>query len=636
MTSKAATLILFFLMSVKLVAQDTLLPNVTVTASLLEQEQKETGRNIFSIRGDLFSSFPVHSVDELLRYLPGVEVQQRGPQGAQSNIILRGGTFQQVLVIIDGIRLNDPITGHFNSYIPLHPSEIERIEILKGSASAVYGSEAVGGVINIISKTFYRKNVLGKKSFQAKLATGSYKMINGEINARYANERTILSVGVQTNNADGPALRGTNGYFHLHNTSLAFSTTFKKEWTLQFRTAADLRSFNAQNFFTSFASDTAHEKVRSWWNHLQLKKQTRGGELIWDAGYKKLRDQFWFRPAAIPNDNRSGLFSTQLYYMAASDKKWGYTTGVQLQQKRIRSNDRGNHNRWQAAAYGIFRQQIGKKLFLNQGLRLGWDEGNALILVPQFNMAWSGNRISFRASGGRSFRDADFTERYNNYNKSLVTSGSIGNPWLEPEKAWNLEAGADFQLKKGLQVSSTVFVRRHRNLIDWTPTPYADMPRKENLSPAGTYSLAKNVEEINTSGFELDIQYRHQISTTSSIWTSLGYTWIGSKNEDSIPSFYISSHARHLLNFSSLFTIRSFAISLNGLFKERNSRKAAAINADISPSYFIMGMKMAYSPPKLKGKFFVQADNLFNKRYSDLLGALMPGRWLSGGIEITL
>ncbi|HRF24346.1 MAG TPA: TonB-dependent receptor plug domain-containing protein, partial [Chitinophagaceae bacterium] len=92
------------------------------------------------------------------RYLPGVEVQQRGPQGSQSDIVLRGGTFQQVLVIIDGIKLNDPLTGHFNSYIPINTDEIERIEILKGAASAIYGSEAVGGVINIITKTFYRKN----------------------------------------------------------------------------------------------------------------------------------------------------------------------------------------------------------------------------------------------------------------------------------------------------------------------------------------------------------------------------------------------------------------------------------------------------------------------------------------------
>jgi iron complex outermembrane receptor protein len=138
------------------------LSNVVVTAGLQEQQLRESGRNIFTIRAAQLKQLPAHSIDELLRYLPGVEVQQRGPQGSQSDIVLRGGTFQQVLVIIDGIKLNDPLTGHFNSYIPINTDEIERIEILKGAASAIYGSEAVGGVINIITKTFYLKNTDSK------------------------------------------------------------------------------------------------------------------------------------------------------------------------------------------------------------------------------------------------------------------------------------------------------------------------------------------------------------------------------------------------------------------------------------------------------------------------------------------
>ncbi len=130
---------------------------VTVTASLSSQKISRTGRNVVVIKGEEFNKLPVHSIDELLRYLPGIEIQQRGPMGSQSDIVLRGGTFQQVLVILDGVRLNDPNTGHFNSYIPIAPAEIDRIEILKGASSAIYGSEAVGGVIQIITKSFATK-----------------------------------------------------------------------------------------------------------------------------------------------------------------------------------------------------------------------------------------------------------------------------------------------------------------------------------------------------------------------------------------------------------------------------------------------------------------------------------------------
>src|SRR6187431_1144557 len=124
---------------------------VTVTASRSAQKISETGRNITVIEGKLFQQLPVSSIDELLKYVPGIEVQSRGPMGAQSDIVMRGGTFQQVLVLLDGIKLNDPLTGHFSSYFPVAPYEIERIEVLRGPAAAMYGAEAVGGVVNIIT-----------------------------------------------------------------------------------------------------------------------------------------------------------------------------------------------------------------------------------------------------------------------------------------------------------------------------------------------------------------------------------------------------------------------------------------------------------------------------------------------------
>ncbi len=104
---------------------------VVVSASFSPSQSSKTGRNILVVKGEQIMNLPVNSVDELLRYLPGLEVQARGPMGVQSDISIRGSTFQQVLVVLDGIRLNDPLTGHFNSYIPLPASEIERIEILK-------------------------------------------------------------------------------------------------------------------------------------------------------------------------------------------------------------------------------------------------------------------------------------------------------------------------------------------------------------------------------------------------------------------------------------------------------------------------------------------------------------------------
>ena len=137
---KAKSLILALILCSLAKAQniDSLLNPVTVTATLQELPASKTGRNITSISGAYFSQLPIHSIDDLLKYLPGVEVQQRGPAGSQADIVIRGGTYQQVLVLLDGLRLNDANTGHFSAYIPIAPSEIERVEILKGAASGIW------------------------------------------------------------------------------------------------------------------------------------------------------------------------------------------------------------------------------------------------------------------------------------------------------------------------------------------------------------------------------------------------------------------------------------------------------------------------------------------------------------------
>jgi len=135
-------------------AQVPVLEPVLISSSAQQKRIRETGRNISVLTKDDIKNIPANSLDELLRFVPGIEVQQRGPQGSQSDLIIRGGTFQQVLVVIDGMRANEPLTGHFNAYIPIHPEEIERIEVIKGAAAAIFGPDAVGGVVHVITKAF--------------------------------------------------------------------------------------------------------------------------------------------------------------------------------------------------------------------------------------------------------------------------------------------------------------------------------------------------------------------------------------------------------------------------------------------------------------------------------------------------
>ncbi len=625
--------ILFLPLSYFSYCQGTItLDPVSISATLKPINISKTGRNIVIIKGEDFNKLPIHSIDELLRYLPGIEVQSRGPMGSQSDIVIRGGTFQQVLVVLDGLRLNDPNSGHFTGYIPVAPSEIDRIEIIKGASSAIYGSEAVGGVIHIITKTFAAKNNEDKKQLAVQATGGQYGLWGINAGGYYQKKHTAISAGILSNNANGQQQRGTTGYFNNNTASLSLSHYFNDYLHLSLRTSYDKRNFSAQNFYTTFKSDTANEAVETFWNQLNLTYKKGANKFSLDGGYKQVKDKYAFNSVGAPNRNTSTLLQFLGLYERTISNKTSLTGGLQIQNKKIISNDRGNHQLIQAAGFINLNQSLGD-FSVMPALRVDHTENSGTELVPQMNISYKKNNLQLRGSAGKTIRQADFTERYNNYNKTFVASGSIGNPDLEAEHSFSYEAGADLFVKNVFKISATAFKRDQQKLIDWTPTPYSNMPRKTNLSPTGSYALAKNIAKVNTAGFETDIQFIKQINSSQKISAMLGLLWLDSKSSDSITSFYISSHAKYSSNFSLAYENKIFAISINGIYKKRREQSAAAINTTLSPQYFIMNTKAEIFVLKRSSIFF-QADNLFNKNYSDLLGSQMPGRWIMGGIII--
>lgn len=629
--------LLIFFKTPAIFSQDQELDPVVVSGSLSAQKSRETGRNIIVIRQEEIRMLPANSLDEILKFIPGIEVQQRGPQGAQSDIVIRGGTFQQVLVVIDGIRINDPLTGHFNSYIPIHPNEIDRIEVLKGASSAIFGADAVGGVINIITKKFQQRYQQEGSSVQAKISAGSYGMLDRSMHIRLQGNKNYLSFGYQKQKADGPQLRGTTGYFDNENLVLSVGRILNNKWTLMARGAIDNRSFNAQNFYTTFKSDTANEKVNSTWQQLVLTKKSSQSTLEILAGTKQLLDIFYFRPNASPNRNKTGMFNFQVNNTMNINDKNTWTAGVQSFMKRIRSNDRGNHDHLHAGIFSVFTHRLPSKIILSESIRADWDKSYKWVMVPQINVAWSPGKTTLRSSVGKSIRDADFTERYNNYNKSLVTGGSIGNPNLKAEKAWNMELGFDYTLSSSIELRSTVFSRVQQELIDWSTTSYADMPRKVNLSPTGNYALASNISSVTTRGFEVDLAGVKVWNENKRIRWRTGLIYLNSVTPiGAAPSFYISSHAKWMWSNTVVWMMKNTSVSYSSLFKTRNPQKSASLGVEVTKQYFLHNLRIEKMFFKKKLGCFIQIDNLTNIRYSDLLGSRMPGRWWSGGAVIGL
>ena len=610
---------------------------VIISSSMQQKRIRETGRNIAILTKEDIKNIPANSLDELLRFVPGIEVQQRGPQGSQADLIIRGGTFQQVLVVIDGMRATEPLTGHFNAYIPIHPEEIERIEVIKGAAAAIFGPDAVGGVVHVITKAFTQNFGTKNKSAAASVQGGQYGLFNGRIALSSSNKKSYLSGGLQQNKAKGMQMRGTTGYFDNDLANISYARKLNDAWRLMLRAAADSRDFNAQNFYTSFLSDTAKEKVSSTWQQLALTRTSEKSTFSILANARQLKDVYSFRPVSIANQNSTNLFNADLRHTVRL--KWQqakFTSGMQVFNKQITSNDRGNHKHLHTGIYANLQHQLLNKLFLTEGIRADWDQSYKWALIPQLNLAYTGTLATLRASISKGIRDADFTERYNNFNKPLVTGGSIGNPALEAERSLNMEIGADLFLDKPVQLHATLFQRNQASLIDWATTAYPNMPIRNNLVPTGIYALASNIANVDTRGAELDLSGDHHWGKEKKLRWNSGITVLKTGKRNSIPSFYLSSHAQLLWNSNMRISNKLGAVSIGTVYKKRNKQMANGINASISPEYFTVNLRIEKYLFKKKAGLMLQIDNLTDIVYSDLLGSIMPGRWMQAGVWMNL
>ena len=613
---------------------------VSITGTISPATVSKSGRNIMVIEGTQLGKLPVNSIDELLRYLPGIEVQSRGPMGAQGDISMRGATFQQVLVILDGVRLNDPLTGHFNSYIPIAPAEIERIEILKGASSAIYGTEAVGGVINIISKSFAAGPEGKNKQASAEFGMGEFGLMKTRAGLGWQKNKTILSGGLLQNKADGQNLRGSKGFLDLKTLSFSAKQFLSENTSVAYRFAWDDRNFNAQNFYTQSLADTATEQVVTHWHQFNISHNAGRHRLNLDAGWKQASDKFRFNKPGQPNTNYSKVLQAQATHQFSINNKATLSSGFQVLDRSVESNNRGNHHILYGGIFTVLNQRIGENLHVNPALRLDYNERSGLELMPQLNVSYNQGDFQFRGSAGRSTRDADFTERYNNFQPAFVKKGNrIGNPDLLSESSWNYEAGADWFASSGLRLSITGFNRQHKNLIDYASTLYKDMPRQINLDSTGNgtlaYSLAKNLSSVTTSGVELDLFYSKNFAENHGLETSLGLVAMKSLSSGNTPSLYVSNHAKFLANFSLSYRFKMLRISANGLYKVRSTQVGTGL-VTVSPDYFMMNARAEAILFKENLSLYFQADNVLDKRYSDILGPVMPGRWLSAGIKVSI
>jgi len=619
--------------------QDSLfqLREVQIVSGRLGLSEARTGRHVTVIRAEAIQGMPVNSIDELLRYLPFMEIQSRGAFGVQSDILMRGGTFNQMLVLLDGMRVNDPLTGHFNSYIPVSVIEIDRIEVYRGPASTVYGADAVGGVVNIITKNFLPGEAEDRLEGRVEAWYGQYDLVRTNTGFNLKKGRWKLGTGISYNASAGHPLDADSlrGDFRLGTVSLSLAVDLSENIQLAVRSAYDHRLFNAQYFYTNSPWDLSREQVNRWWNQFQLKWQLdRSNSLTFQAAYVSTTDSFLFNPAFPANlhETRYQQYQANHLYRAVSGLR--IASGVQVDHRGIISTDRGDRTHLHTGIYTMLSYTLPVELSVSGGLRLDYDEVYGIELMPQVNLAYVTGDWIFRGSAGRTIRSPDFTERYisTGLEGPLAPGRNLGNPLLLAERAWSMDAGFDHGIGRDIKLSLTGFYRFSRDLIDYIITPAEDIPGGDNLVPGEEYFFAQNIGLMNTWGLESWLSGQHTLQEEAAIEWGLSYQGLLSRSDSSIVSKYLSAHARNLIQGRIGFRTSVFSLQLHTLFKNRDAEVAREINQALTPDYMVWNLKTDAYLFKRSLVLSLQVNNLFNLHYSDILGASMPGRWIMGGI----
>ncbi len=626
------------------------LGEVTVYATRLGQLAGQSGRYVTVVPGSTLSRYPVASLDDLLRLLPNIEMQSRGNFGTQADITLRGSTFNQVLILLDGMRLNDPLTGHFGGYFPITPAEIEQIEVVRGPGAALYGPDAVGGFVNIVTKTFAATHRPDAVELAGTFLAGEYGLKSTNAGFYGQDKGLRLAGGILNNTASGQLLDlpgGGRNDFKLNTYSLSGAYQVTDKLSAAARASFDRRDYNAQNFYTTNVGDRARETTSRDWYQGQLRYEwsERARTELSIVGTAST-DLYVYTPTSAASDHLMHYLNVQGQHQLQLSPKVRATLGGQADRRAVQSNDRGDHAVWHAGAFAVAALAPTAGLSITAALRLDHDQNYGTEVVPQLNASQQvSEKLTVRGAVGRGIRAPNFTEQYNSaIRPGVVPSGfNVGNPGLSAERTWNYEAGLDYQPGRALTVRGTYFNRYGRNLIDYvgaSGSQSIETTGYRNLNPNATYRLAQNLFAVRTQGIETELTSRAQLAPSLRLDGSVGYTWVHLDVAGDVQSQYLSNVARHLVSGNVSLVHPRFTLSVGGLYKVRAGQQtvpSASTNfAELTPSYAVFNARLDLAVLPERVWLVGQAQNLFNAHYSDLLGAQMPTRWLMAGVRVAL
>jgi iron complex outermembrane receptor protein len=505
------------------------------------------------------------------------------------------------------------------------------VEVLHGPATALYGPDALGGVVHLITKTALRSGSMDATglSAQAEARYGKNDLYDAGGSVRHVGKKTTVSAAASVQGSDGQTVSAPESEADLPST---VQTDFRRRVataaltrdlggaTLYTRAGADDREFGAFHYYTNFPSDRAREATSTFWVQSRLASAS-DADTPWRVQLfgKQHRDRYTYNPTTGSNRH----VSRRLRVQGQASHTWGnvqVTGGASGGLRGVDSNRDGVHSDPSVGAFGSLRWRATSRLTVNQSTRVDYDPVYGVEPTPQLYLAYDLGVATLRAGGGRAVRAPNYVERFIN---SLTNQGTEN---LDAETAWSGEAGADVRLPANLSLSVTGFHRITDNAIDYSLQERASGP---------SFFKALNLDRTTTTGLETELSFDRRLTgiglNLDAAYTLLDATLDGQQPIDEYK--YGLNSARHLVQGSASVDAGPVTLGVQGLWKDRLKDTGLATD-----QYGVVHTRLAYDTRLGGARATVSAElrNAFDREYSEIFDAPLPGRTLIVGAKVQL
>ncbi|MGC9292557.1 MAG: TonB-dependent receptor plug domain-containing protein [Acidobacteriaceae bacterium] len=534
-----------------------------------------------------------NNVEDYLRTDSSIQINQRGAGGFPADLSVRGTSFEQTLVLIDGFRANDAETAHNNLDMPVPLDAMTSIEVLHGAGSTLYGADALGGVVDF---TTARPPMT---SLWVSAGAGSF----GE------NQQTFVGNYVQRCWAEQLAAHHDYSSGFIYDRDYRNENASSESWittplgTSDILLAASDSPFGAANFYGYYPS---WERTKGWFSSIN---QALGDKTQAGFAYRRHTDNFILvrdDPALYANNHIDGSWQAVLRRQEHPGTGKALFYGLDFDGDHIHSNNLGQHARNWGSGYVDLDLRPSRHALLSVGARQEFISGGYDVFNPMVAAAfWMHPGIKFRASVGSGFRLPTYVDLY------YSDPTTLGDPNLRPESAWNYEAGFDYYPRPSLGIFVTGFYSPQTNFIDYV-----------RASPADLWQAA-NISGLDFKGTEASMTWRaseHQ-------QVDLSWTWLdGAQNAlHGLQSEYVFNYPVHNAVFNWFYTPQRWTTLNTRVLVQQRFQQTAYPVWDFSLTHEIGRVQP-----------FVQMTNLSNTGYDEIIGVPMQGRAFLGGVKIWL